>query len=197
MAHCCIIHIKDLQKSDLQLLHFFFFQTSRLLFFGSEPGFMESIHKGWNACDLNSYIVSLSEICVSIEHEQHQTDMQYYHQAPATTAISYEKRRLWRDIDGPNPFVGKPRPEFDRVWRDIVARKYRICIYCTLLLIPMPLAMIIKVSQDELERFSEGDTTISFKDGSGFLAEMGVFHELHCIVCLNPGERQLTPLTKL
>lgn len=45
-----------------------------------------------------------------------------------------------------------------------------------------PLAITIKVSGDELARFSGGDTTIAFKDGSGYIAEMGVYHELHCIV---------------
>ncbi|KAK7948428.1 uncharacterized protein PG986_009314 [Apiospora aurea] len=83
--------------------------------------------------------------------------------SPATSAIRYEKKRLWRDIDGPNPFTGKPRPELDQAWRDIIA------------------PITIKVSADELARFSEGDSTISFKDGSGYIAEMGVYHELHCV----------------
>lgn len=47
-----------------------------------------------------------------------------YLTAPATAAIRYEKKRLWREIDGPNPFTGKPRPELDVAWRDIIARKY-------------------------------------------------------------------------
>lgn len=42
--------------------------------------------------------------------------------------------------------------------------------------------MVIKVTGDELSKFNEGDTTVAFKDGSGFLAEMSVYHELHCIV---------------
>ncbi|KAI1198161.1 hypothetical protein F5X97DRAFT_323731 [Nemania serpens] len=83
--------------------------------------------------------------------------------SPATSAIRYEKKRLWRDIDGPNPFTGKPRPEFDTAWRDIVA------------------PITIKVSGSELESFSEGDSTIAFKDGSGYIAELGAYHELHCI----------------
>ncbi|KAI1465031.1 uncharacterized protein F4812DRAFT_439306 [Daldinia caldariorum] len=83
--------------------------------------------------------------------------------SPATSAIRYEKKRLWRDIDGPNPFTGKPRPEFDQAWRDIIA------------------PITIKVSDSELARFSEGDSTIAFKDGSGYIAEMAVYHELHCI----------------
>ncbi|KAK8119644.1 uncharacterized protein PG998_004270 [Apiospora kogelbergensis] len=78
--------------------------------------------------------------------------------SPATSAIRYEKKRLWRDIDGPNPFTGSPRPSLDQAWRDIIA-----------------------LSADELSRFNEGDSTIAFKDGSGYIAEMGMYHELHCV----------------
>ncbi|KAK3688837.1 hypothetical protein B0T22DRAFT_162549 [Podospora appendiculata] len=83
--------------------------------------------------------------------------------SPADSVIRYEKKRLWRDIEGPNPFIGQPRPELDQAWREIIA------------------PITIKVSGDELARFSEGDSSIAFKDGSGYLAEMGVYHELHCI----------------
>ncbi|KAI0867571.1 hypothetical protein GGS24DRAFT_515174 [Hypoxylon argillaceum] len=83
--------------------------------------------------------------------------------SPATSAIRYVKKRLWRDIDGPNPFTGKPRPELDEAWRKIIA------------------PITIKVSGSELNRFSEGDSTIAFKDGSGYIAELAVYHELHCV----------------
>jgi hypothetical protein len=43
--------------------------------------------------------------------------------------------------------------------------------------------MTVKVTGEELSRFNENDTTLAFKDGSGFLAEMAVYHELHCVVC--------------
>ncbi|KAI1324529.1 hypothetical protein F5Y16DRAFT_402384 [Xylariaceae sp. FL0255] len=83
--------------------------------------------------------------------------------SPATSSIRYEKKRLWRDIDGPNHFTGKPRPELDSAWEELIG------------------PLVIKVSGDELNHFSEGDTSIAFKDGSGFLAEMGAYHELHCV----------------
>ncbi|ETS75000.1 hypothetical protein PFICI_13484 [Pestalotiopsis fici W106-1] len=83
--------------------------------------------------------------------------------SPATSALRYEKKRLWRDIDGPNPYTGKPRPEHDEAWRELIS------------------PITIKVSADELSRFSGGDSTIEFADGSGYIAEMGVYHELHCI----------------
>jgi hypothetical protein len=41
-------------------------------------------------------------------------------------------------------------------------------------------AMAIKLSAQELAHL--GEPSIALKDGSGYLAEMAVFHELHCIV---------------
>lgn len=43
--------------------------------------------------------------------------------------------------------------------------------------------MTIKVSQESLNRINE--TSIAFRDGSGFIAELAVYHELHCIVRLS------------
>ena len=41
----------------------------------------------------------------------------------------------------------------------------------------------IKITRDELRKV--GKHSLAFTDDSGFLAELGVYHELHCIVsCL-------------
>ena len=83
--------------------------------------------------------------------------------SPARSALQYTKKRLWRDIDGPNPFTGSPRPEFDQAWKQMIE------------------PMTIKVSADELAGFAAGDTTLEFRNGSGYIAEMAAYHELHCI----------------
>ena len=31
-----------------------------------------------------------------------------------------------------------------------------------------------------------GETSVAFRDGSGFIGELAVYHELHCVVCLQP-----------
>lgn len=41
-------------------------------------------------------------------------------------------------------------------------------------------AMTIKISGEELSHLP--DSSIAFKDGSGYIAELAVYHELHCIV---------------
>ncbi|BCS02759.1 oxidase ustYa family protein [Aspergillus luchuensis] len=80
--------------------------------------------------------------------------------SPARTAIKYEPRRLYRDIDH-NDFTGDPRPEFDAAWNHLLQ------------------PMTIKISKEELSNLP--DSSIAFKDGSGYIAELAVYHELHCI----------------
>ncbi|KAI9696306.1 MAG: hypothetical protein M1820_008229 [Bogoriella megaspora] len=81
--------------------------------------------------------------------------------SPALGVISYEKKHLMRNIED-NVFTGDPRPEHDAAWRRIIE------------------PMTIKVSQDDLDQLNE--TSIAFRDRSGFIAELAVYHELHCIV---------------
>ncbi|KAF1962131.1 hypothetical protein CC80DRAFT_487667, partial [Byssothecium circinans] len=80
--------------------------------------------------------------------------------SPAKGAIKYEKKRLFRDIDN-NVYAGKPRPEHDEAWAKLIE------------------PITIKVSQKELDII--GEESIALKDGSGFIAETAVYHELHCI----------------
>jgi len=47
----------------------------------------------------------------------------------------------------------------------------------------LALAMTIKVSNEEFEQLDE-EKSIKFADGSGYIAEPSVYHELHCIVSL-------------
>ena len=41
--------------------------------------------------------------------------------------------------------------------------------------------MVIKVSQQEWDQAKLPESTLHFKDGSGVVAELSVYHELHCI----------------
>ncbi|KAI2768967.1 hypothetical protein F4815DRAFT_489823 [Daldinia loculata] len=81
--------------------------------------------------------------------------------SPATSSISYERTKLWRSIESGNVYTGEPREELDKAWSELVK------------------PMAIKISAHELAQL--GEKSIAFKDGSGYLAEMAVFHELHCI----------------
>ena len=47
------------------------------------------------------------------------------------------------------------------------------------------IAITIKISAAELAQLNN-EVSIAFKDGSGFIAETAVYHELHCIVRFEP-----------
>lgn len=82
--------------------------------------------------------------------------------AQASNAITYVRKRLWRSLEN-NPFTGSPRPEFDEAWKHIIEP-------LTTLILPS------EYSSDDL-----GASTIALADGSGYIGELSVYHELHCI----------------
>ncbi|CAG8961902.1 hypothetical protein HYFRA_00013702 [Hymenoscyphus fraxineus] len=77
-------------------------------------------------------------------------------------ATKYERVHMTRPLDD-NPFVGGPRPEHDEAWGKLVE------------------PMIIKLTPEEYENANLGVETIGFADGSGYLGELAVYHELHCV----------------
>ena len=107
-------------------------------------------------------------------------------------ALHYEKRRLWRNIDD-NVFTGDPRPELDAAWRELIEREFCLssvylcsfglhgsCLFSLLdYMLKHSSAMTLKISAKELSHLHED--SIAFADGSGYIAEMAVYHELHCI----------------
>ncbi|KAM3085717.1 hypothetical protein ACMFMG_002782 [Clarireedia jacksonii] len=77
-------------------------------------------------------------------------------------AIKYERRRLFRPLVD-NPFTGSPRPELDAAYAKILE------------------PMTTRITNEEHDHANLGTTTLALKDGSGYVGEMSVFHELHCI----------------
>ena len=63
-----------------------------------------------------------------------------------------------------NPFTGPPRPELDAAWHDLFED------------------VRIRVTRADLDFY--GVDSVRLRDGSGFVAELGVWHELHCLVSL-------------
>lgn len=61
-----------------------------------------------------------------------------------------------------NPFAGAPSPEIDTAWDDLLAPTH------------------MRVSIEELQR--DNQESVQLPEGGGYLAWMGVFHELHCVV---------------
>lgn len=76
--------------------------------------------------------------------------------------ISYHRQRLKRPLDD-NPFTGDPRPERDAAYSHILE------------------PMTVRITNDEYEKYDLGTSTLKLADGSGYIGEMSLYHELHCI----------------
>ena len=63
-----------------------------------------------------------------------------------------------------SPYAGLPSPELDKAWQNLLS------------------PIDIRVSAFELKRSNQ--TSISLPEGGGYMAWLGVFHELHCIVSI-------------
>ncbi|KAL9113925.1 MAG: hypothetical protein Q9227_002059 [Pyrenula ochraceoflavens] len=79
---------------------------------------------------------------------------------PAHKALQQEIRYFPTALQN-NPFTGDPRPELDRAWHALLTNNN------------------IRISTSELAELNY--TSIELGDGSGMVAQLGVFHALHCL----------------
>ncbi|KAH6854703.1 hypothetical protein B0I37DRAFT_349988 [Chaetomium sp. MPI-CAGE-AT-0009] len=80
--------------------------------------------------------------------------------SPAEQVIEYETRPVDGLAEG-SIYAGYPRPESETAWRSLME------------------GTNIKLYPDEMGRLNE--TSLKMRDGSGSLAVLGVYHELHCV----------------
>jgi hypothetical protein len=81
---------------------------------------------------------------------------------------------------GGNPFSQPPGPELDEAWHRLLAGNYFNYWSAKRKLIHSQ-GMNIAVSPKWLDPF--GTSSVRLADNSGVLAQLGVYHELHCLVC--------------
>ncbi|KAJ6442617.1 GTP:AMP phosphotransferase, mitochondrial [Purpureocillium lavendulum] len=81
--------------------------------------------------------------------------------SPAWEAIKWEPRLFESEIEASNPFKGLPRPELDEAWNKLLG----------------PTA--VRVSKEDLDRINR--TSVPLLDGSGYMAGLDVYHQLHCL----------------
>ncbi|KAL8736634.1 MAG: hypothetical protein Q9181_002299 [Wetmoreana brouardii] len=98
--------------------------------------------------------------------------------SPAQPAVQYEAR----PVDGlatDSIFAGAPTPQIDQAWHNLLASK----MTSSPQLSSQPLSSIsdinLRVTTDEMRRLNQ--TSLELADGSGHLATIGVYHELHCL----------------
>ena len=83
--------------------------------------------------------------------------------APASEAVRYQKVSYDGELNTTNPYRGKPRPELDKAWHDLLQRNN------------------IRLSEEELQKLNR--TAIELYDGSGYSGQINAYHHLHCLVC--------------
>ncbi|KAI1771727.1 hypothetical protein F4818DRAFT_445058 [Hypoxylon cercidicola] len=80
--------------------------------------------------------------------------------SPAESAIRYTVEEL-EYAQTPSPFVGKPRPELDRAWSQLLR------------------SILVRISEDEMKRMNK--TSVTLQDGSGYVGYLESLHMLHCV----------------
>ncbi|KAI1387573.1 uncharacterized protein F4822DRAFT_406969 [Hypoxylon trugodes] len=81
--------------------------------------------------------------------------------SPARSVVRYETTYFEKYGHWSSPFSQKPSPELDAAWSKQLS------------------GMNIRVSREWLEPY--GVDSVHLADGSGVLAQLGVYHELHCL----------------
>ncbi|XXH05942.1 hypothetical protein Hte_012385 [Hypoxylon texense] len=81
--------------------------------------------------------------------------------SPADSAIRYTAKDLEYE-QTPSPFVGKPRPELDHAWTNLLR------------------STMVRISEGEMKRMNK--TSITLQDGSGYVGYLESHHMLHCVV---------------
>jgi hypothetical protein len=76
-------------------------------------------------------------------------------------AIQYERRRLFRPLD--TEFTGEARPEIDAAFERLLE------------------PMTIRITPEEYAIADLPGESIQLLDGSGYIGELVMYHELHCI----------------
>ncbi|KAI6080976.1 hypothetical protein F4821DRAFT_250332 [Hypoxylon rubiginosum] len=80
--------------------------------------------------------------------------------SPAREATKWEDRNLEAFLDK-SIFAGEPSPEVDSAWSELMT------------------GINIKILPQEMDQL--GISSIAFRDGSGYVGSLSVYHELHCV----------------
>ncbi|MCJ1312212.1 hypothetical protein MMC25_005886 [Agyrium rufum] len=80
---------------------------------------------------------------------------------PAKDAVKFEEKYFVKLGYLTSPYSGEPRAELDNAWHQLLE------------------GMNIKVSADYLKPYNA--TSIPLRDGSGYLAQLAIYHDMHCL----------------
>lgn len=97
---------------------------------------------------------------------------------PASEALRWEVRTFQNQLEASNPYKGPPRPELEEAWHNLLHP-----------------SAAIRVSKEALDRINR--TSVELLDGSGYMVALDVYHQLHCLVCIQYSTHEVCLLLDL
>lgn len=84
-----------------------------------------------------------------------------------------------------NPYSGPPTSDQTKAWEELLARKLIVMASVFYLKLTAASAVMIRADYEEMALAGERpDNSIELFSG-GYLASLGVYHDLHCLVSRN------------
>ena len=121
----------------------------------------------WSLVTIHGVLLSLYSLVTlaiiwNLTRKEHSSPPRCSEVFPAVDDLEIEFQKSNTEVYEMSGYHGTPNAEMDRLWEDLIRSRF------------------IAVSHDELER--SGRTSIAIKPEGPYLAWLGIFHELHCLV---------------
>jgi hypothetical protein len=130
----------------------------------------------------------LSTFCKYLFPERWHTDL--HGPAPALEAIEYIEYDFAAEFNSTNIYRGPPTPEREDAWWKLTYSRlsHNIIVHCNLRKhLTRPLEHAIEIPEDKIAGLNrtEADNLkhVPADVGTGYVAILEVFHQLHCLVC--------------
>ncbi|KAF2717511.1 hypothetical protein K431DRAFT_315697 [Polychaeton citri CBS 116435] len=107
---------------------------------------------------ITAYSIGVAVTIMSVNSRLCPPDLTH---SPAAHAVQYEKVSFNGSLSIDNPYKGEPRPELDQAWSHLIRN------------------LNIRLSKEELDKLNR--SAIELHDGSGYHAELSVYHHIHCL----------------
>lgn len=115
--------------------------------------------------------------------------------APANPVVAYEYREL--DESNVNAWAGKPRPELEDIWDDLMRGRPPDLPSSLDKLTGERTGEVFRATREDLEMSRGGvDDSIELEHG-GYLATLSVYHELHCLEWIKRSYARVESLDQL
>jgi hypothetical protein len=108
--------------------------------------------------------------------------------AIAIDAVFWEEKVfLWGDkIQEKSKYSGKPSPELDQAWHDLLNGTSRFSLLLVVALTDNLAAENIRIETEVMKRLGREDIGVRIPGDDAFIGTLNVYHEIHCLVSQPP-----------